>query len=313
MDVSRYIYDLLTEKGEVSVPGLGRFTGTYRAAAPDSLKRLLHPPGIQYSFEAGAAPSDTLARHCSAREKLPLSLAVKEIEEYVDGCHFVVNKGKRLEIPGVGLLFKDQQGQICFEADPDLETSGEYYGLQPVELTPLKKRSGYRTARIIMIILMAGALVFAGFYAANIASYLRQRLSYPGKESPAQQSGTPAGITEDTALSIQDTTVQSQDTVIAGGDTATAPDLPAQAVVPGETTPSGPQYYIVAGCFRLEEGARKTAEKLVKEGYPARIFGRNGKGLHMVCYSGHEGREEALKALYQVRAAKDPNAWLIRW
>ncbi|HRY33174.1 MAG TPA: SPOR domain-containing protein [Bacteroidales bacterium] len=311
MDVSKYIHELLTEKGEVSVPGLGRFTGTSRAATPDSLKTLLHPPGIQYAFEAGPAPADTLAKHCSARENLPLSLAIKEIEEYVDGCHFVINKGKRLEIPGVGLLFNDPQGKICFEADPGLETSGDYYGLQSVGLHPIKKSSGYRTAKIIMVILMAGALVFAGFYAASIASFLRQRLSFPGKETPAQQSET-APTPSDPSLTMPDTAVLLHDTAFTGNDTTSVHDLPPPAINPEENPSTLPQYYIVAGCFRLEEGATKTVEKLVKEGYPARIFARNSQGLHMVCYDSYTVKADALKTLHQIRTAKDPNAWLIR-
>ncbi|MCX6272491.1 MAG: SPOR domain-containing protein [Bacteroidetes bacterium] len=311
MEVTRYIAEFLLEKGHVLLPGLGTFESTYQPAQIDKQTNTLLPPAMIFTFNPSKKEGDTdLIRFMAGRENTAVTLAEKEMEEYVEGCHYVINKGKRLEIPGVGLLFKDADGNIVFEKDPNLVTSGDFFGLEQLPVKTLSKHSSYKVTRIIMIFVILVVLVLGGFYANMIGRFVMQKFGPP----PSQPSQLPVFHND----SLQ---VQKKDTI-----------LPAQPLKVKNTTPlpivkemekpiekqavesaEGQKYYIVAGCFRSDEGAAIFVNKLKGKGFDAKIFGKNKQGLNMVCYSSYNSRQEATENLHRIMNETDPKAWLIRY
>lgn len=57
-------------------------------------------------------------------------------------------------------------------------------------------------------------------------------------------------------------------------------------------------YFLVAGCFRVRENADRLQEKLMGEGYNAKIMPYYN--LYMVTYEGYETRSEAQMALNRI-------------
>ncbi len=57
-------------------------------------------------------------------------------------------------------------------------------------------------------------------------------------------------------------------------------------------------YYLVAGCFKIQENADRLHDKLLNEGYDSRIL--PFYNLNMVTYDGYETREEAQVALNRI-------------
>ena len=57
-------------------------------------------------------------------------------------------------------------------------------------------------------------------------------------------------------------------------------------------------YYLVAGCFKIQENADRLHDKLLNEGYDSRIL--PFYNLNMVTYDGYETREEAQVALHRI-------------
>lgn len=76
--------------------------------------------------------------------------------------------------------------------------------------------------------------------------------------------------------------------------------------------PSGVQYYVVAGCFRIESNADKYVQKLQSEGYKARKFGQY-KGLHTVCFDSFTEYGPALGMLRDIRNGREPYAWILKY
>ena len=135
MDVAVYLKDLLLEKGLAHIPGLGGFSSDYQAAGFDAVSGLYHPPCRNYYFSDQAEPNSLLEKYISDRENLSSSDAQAEIGEYVADCWYILNKGQRLQLMGVGVIFKDAEGKLKFEVDPLLVHGGDFYGLESIPAT----------------------------------------------------------------------------------------------------------------------------------------------------------------------------------
>jgi nucleoid DNA-binding protein len=71
----------------------------------------------------------------------------------------------------------------------------------------------------------------------------------------------------------------------------------------------GFRYYIVAGVFRSEANADKMVADLQKKGFKPEKFGKLGD-LYGVSYQTFTSKENAEKALIQIKSETDPGAWL---
>lgn len=68
-------------------------------------------------------------------------------------------------------------------------------------------------------------------------------------------------------------------------------------------------YFLVAGCFKVQENAQRLFENLVSQGYSAKIMPYYN--YHMVTYNGYETRAEAQAALNRiVQETGKENAWV---
>lgn len=82
---------------------------------------------------------------------------------------------------------------------------------------------------------------------------------------------------------------------------------------PQITTQASEKYYVVAGCFELESNADRYVRKLKAEGFAgAKKFGMV-RNMHAVCFSEHNSREEAVRKRDEIRAGREPNAWLLKY
>lgn len=312
MDVSKYIAEFLLNKGQVKLPGLGSFVSTYQPARFLENNKTMVPPCRIYSFDPGKKEANNdLALFIAGKENAPVSVAEKEVEEYIEGCHYVINKGKRLEITGVGLLFHNEAGEIVFEQDPNLVTEGAFYGLPDltVKSTGRVSKRAFSVSRIILIVFFAGILIIAWFYTGFITKQIREKfLSSP----PALDS---IRVKPDSQNIVKTDTLTTP-ALNSGKDSVKTMDEPPkeEKVVADESiTTEGDQYYIVAGCFRSEEGAKKTVKQLKEKGFNSRIFGKSKQGLNMVCYASFSDKQEAKKYLIKIMSETDAKAWLIKY
>ncbi|MHC1706222.1 MAG: SPOR domain-containing protein [Bacteroidales bacterium] len=313
MDVSKYIADFLVSKGFVNLPGLGSFSSTYTQARFTEDNKTLLPPGRIYSFDPTKITYDNqLALFIAGKENTPVSVAEKEVEEFVEGCHYVINKGKRLEIKGIGLLFKNDAEEIEFELDPNLLTENDFYGLPEIMVKPTGRtsRKSFNRAKLVMLVFILTGIVFGGFYATKVADYLKEKIFSPGIPDTSKPiSNSNDSVLKDT-VSVTDTSLPVHDSLTDETEIKEETPPPVEKIT---ETPPREMYYVVAGCFRSEEGAKKTVTQLKGKGYEARIFGMSKQGLHMVCYNSYESKEEAKKFLSKITAETDPKAWLIKY
>ncbi len=323
MNVTNYIAEFLLDKGYVLLPGLGSFLTTYQPAQLDEQQGVIQPPAHVFSFDPLKNSGDnSLARFIAGRENVPVSFAENEIEEYVEGCHYVINKGKRLEIPGVGLLYRGEQDRLVYEQDPSLITEGDFYGLTEVPAKVIVKKSKKVSwVKLAMVAMILAGLVFAGFYAPWFAGYMKTKVQqiFSGGDTAAMVSAPPAQSSVPVTDTISSPPVEPSaapaEVQKAPEPTTQAPEASVAAQQPSKparAVPStGKQYYIVAGCFLSPERAGNVVKKLQSSGYNSRVFGVNDKGLTMVCYDAYPDRNQALLALQKIRKENNPQAWLL--
>lgn len=77
-----------------------------------------------------------------------------------------------------------------------------------------------------------------------------------------------------------------------------------------EALPGG-KFYIVAGCFRSEEGARKFVGQLKAKGYSSELFSKTESGLNMVSYASFKTRAEADAELLRIRNDENKAAYIV--
>lgn len=73
---------------------------------------------------------------------------------------------------------------------------------------------------------------------------------------------------------------------------------------------SSPLFYLVAGCFKIEENAIKLNHDLVAQGYSSQLLGKY-KGLHVVTFQTATTRDEAKTVLTNL-AEKGREAWVLK-
>jgi hypothetical protein len=313
MDVSIYIAEFLVNKGHVLLPGLGSFVSTYQSAQLLQDNKAIQPPRRIYSFDPEQKQNDnTLALFIAGKENIPVSVAEKEVEEFVEGCHYVLNKGKRLEIKSVGLLFLNETGKVVFELEENLVTEGEFYGLPVVKLKPAShiSKKSLNFTWILIIIFIAIAAVFAIQYRSSLNQFFRHQFSSQAdkRDSLDHNQDSLLQVKEDTFSAVPS---EFQEDTISTSQGAVINEPPSEIQEP--IKPAGEQYYIVAGAFRSEEGAKKTVALLKEKGYNSRVFGKSKQGLNLVCYDSFALKAEAVKYLDKVRAEADTHAWLMKY
>lgn len=72
----------------------------------------------------------------------------------------------------------------------------------------------------------------------------------------------------------------------------------------------GKKFYIVAGCFEIEENADNYVTLLRGKGHNPEKFGMIGR-LHAVSFHSFSSREEALSELNHIRKTAEPSAWML--
>ena len=69
-------------------------------------------------------------------------------------------------------------------------------------------------------------------------------------------------------------------------------------------------FFIVAGCFKIEDNAKQLHADLISKGYPSELIGKY-KGLHVVTFQHAGSEEEAKEMLLKIKASQQ-EAWVLK-
>ncbi len=140
IDVSSSIFDLLHEKEEVNIPGLGSFSAHYKPAVVDQVQGQLHPPAKELQFNGNMVVNDGfLVQYIEENSEISPVDAEKAIREYVRGIKAALERKEIVTFPGMGRLYLDFEGNYKFLPDTT-NFNTDSYGLPSVEASPVAHR-----------------------------------------------------------------------------------------------------------------------------------------------------------------------------
>ena len=307
MAIATYISDLLYRYECVIVPGFGAFITQYHSAHIDSETNQLFPPQKTLSFNGQLTKNDgLLANHIVEVEKITYGAALEKLEVFVQELQGLLDNKQQVNLKNIGTFALTREDKLQFEPAAKMNYLKEAFGLakftsQPVsrevykqkvvaleEKAPIALTPERRASRPYLKYAAVGLLAIglSGFTGLNIYK------SQVNEHNLAEMQK---------ANTILESQIQEATFII---------DNPLPSVTLKVSKQSG-NFHIVAGAFRMEENAEKKVQELKELGYKARRLGENRYGLHQVVYSSYESRNDALKALWDIKRSLNSGAWLL--
>jgi cell division septation protein DedD len=359
MEVAAYFKEYFLSKGKLFIPEFGEFKGMAHASYHDRKSGMMIPPRRDIIFNPEVREGDNeFIKYFAQKERVTEHEAVNIIKDYAEECGYQIAKGRRLEIPGIGLFFKSPEGKVVYEPDQSLLTTNEFYGLEAIPAPKQPKRSFKSLTAMVSIIFFIlivfaciGTLMHYGIIKPHPSWLPLKEQQSSGNDSLSAETNEVAkevkpseetrSNTDEATATYQQNPVPQDNTSVPAEKVQSVPETqkpvkttaepvkekPKQATAekaakesPGakvakpeikvNETPSSSLYYVVGGCFKMEEGARRFAQELKSKGYASEIFGKTSGGLNMVCYNSFPDKAAAMKLLEKIRKEENKSAYI---
>jgi hypothetical protein len=125
----------LFQHKSISVPGLGTIYLEMLPAQSDASGKNILPPAYHFRFDKYFdAPDKDFFLHLAAEKNIPDYEAIKWYNEFSYDLRNKIRHDEKAEWEGVGVLKKDDEGNIVFES-----TAGTPSFLQPVPANPINR------------------------------------------------------------------------------------------------------------------------------------------------------------------------------
>ncbi|MCX6252471.1 MAG: SPOR domain-containing protein [Bacteroidetes bacterium] len=326
MNVEQCIPDLLYEYDCVIIPGFGGFIGNYTPANIHPVHHTFLPPSKSLLFNVTLKQNDgLLASRMVSRENISFDEANRQIRVYVENCNAMFKKANGLDIPGVGKLFKDKEGNIQFEQDRTINYLADAFGLSsfvslPVQRKKIHKRIEKKFTKYIesqgsgkrilsrtykwaaMLAIPIGAAAILGI--TNFDKIQRIPFNYSGFLNSGSSSEVSSPVPEKrnriTYGSIRGPQWNSRGLLQSGI---------SPLVNPIHDESGG--FAIIVGAFKIKGNAERLIDQLIQDGNMASLAGQTKSGLYRVSIKEYQDREQAMVGMNNTRSKGFPGAWLL--
>jgi nucleoid DNA-binding protein len=138
MDILSYLLELLQQRKEVGITGLGTFYKKKYPGRYDKEKQTFLPPGYTLQFSAEIAEEDALANFISAKTNISNDDARNHIAQFVEEVNQKLELDHEAELQNTGRLFFTEQG-LGFEPVKNMNYGSEFYGLPSLAETVIEE------------------------------------------------------------------------------------------------------------------------------------------------------------------------------
>lgn len=349
MELAAHIKDLLLEHDCVVVPEFGGFIANYEPAQLNKETHVIQPPSKRVSFNKKLTSNDgLLLQSIQQNNDLNYTDALSFVRETVLNWNNVLNNNGRVQLPGVGVIFKDKDANYRFNRDAKSSMSLFSYGLQTVALKPIIVEEEVEEPRVVAIESGKEAVKTSGRskwkYAVAVAILLP--VAFYSYWIPVQSGATDRGFVtaadfnpfssekanhsevaryekrpvSDALESVEMPKLEPISKELAIGDrtfkvasteaTSTKVVLPETESVEVITTTNSGNYHVIAGCFSKIENAENQVAAFKEAGYNSYILDVVG-GLHRVCVQSLNSSLEAGKVKRAVLNL-GKSAWILK-
>lgn len=128
MDILSYLLELLQQRKEVGITGLGTFYKKKYPGRYDKEKQTFLPPGYTLQFSTEVTGEEALVNFISVKRNISNESAKYYIEQFVNEVNQKLELDHEIELDKTGRLFFTEQG-LDFEPIKNINYGSEYYGL----------------------------------------------------------------------------------------------------------------------------------------------------------------------------------------
>ena len=133
--LAKMIRDVVLEKDEVALPGLGVFVAEFVPASFSDKGFTINPPYKRLSFRQEVnAGDDTLIRMYAEANNIGEDAAARIVNDFLSGLKDILMVRKSVVFPELGKLRATRENNFFFIADENLDIYPEGFGLEPVSL-----------------------------------------------------------------------------------------------------------------------------------------------------------------------------------
>jgi cell division protein FtsL len=321
VDVTAFIRELLFGHDCVIVPGFGGFIGNYTPARIDKGTSTFYPPLKQISFNRNLNNNDgLLIGKISISSGLNYGDARNIVEEFVSGVRKKLGKGEKVVFDNIGNFINNQEGNIQFEPDRDVNYYLDSYGLESFQCLPLvgydvrkriiKQNDKDPVAQVSVRKIMWRAAVIIPLLSLLVIVPLKTDLFKSKVETTTLNPLVTAEFENnkkavDEAISELPKTEEITTAKIEPTSFKSAEPIAINHVVK-ETN----GYFVITGSFKSKENANSQVDKLKEEGFSPEIVSTDS-GFYRVCAMICSDLRTALTKKDSI-VDKFPGSWISR-
>jgi cell division septation protein DedD len=327
MNIERYIPALLVEHDCVIVPGFGGFIGNYRPARINPVNHTFHPPSKSVLFNVSLKQNDgLLANRISQSENISFLESLRAITRMTESWNRILGEGQAVEIPVVGMIRRDDEGNLQFEQERDANFLADAYGLTAfvspaIERDVQKQKSERKIRRFIEAPVIERRIIPKAVRWAAVLSLpvgLAAVMALTHTERVKNLAMNFSGLVYSVTSEPKPSAPKPKRTFVAPMRVTRALVKETPAIAPVHPAPvlsaqeSEGNFAVILGAFRVKENAENLVAKLRGMGYRAQIFDTTRGGLYRVTLQKYPTQQEALAQLSTIRSAGYPSAWLLK-
>jgi len=317
-DLIAQLAELLYQHDKVALPGLGTFFVKRQAARRDPVQGVFLPPSREVQFNPNLLFDDGLLKQALVRRQgLTAVEASSRIQAFVDEAQTQLRQNESLELPPIGKLFSNLNGQIQFVSAEENFDAGTF-GLPAVQAEPLSSpqrpihsgpavpppaKPSWSNRLYHWFSRNVALLLFLTFLALAAMAYI----AFGDQLFP--QSGIADAQPEAQPKAVPVPEVPAYDS--AAEEAAAAP-LPKESDSEGITPDPGQKYFIIAvGLFREEENVNSAIQKIYADGYEP-FIDKKGSLTRIGIQKAYTSNSEIQEALAYARSEFDPQAFVMK-
>jgi hypothetical protein len=347
---SHYISELLYDHDCVVVPRFGGFVCTYIPAKIHPGQHIFTPPSKQVFFNRHLQNNDGLLTDTIAAS-VPCSFeeAQKEVDLFVSAIKSEFSSGKKIELPNLGTMHLDPEGNISFESNPDVNFLVGSFGLSSFQTMPvireksevvpepvvrnLNPEPAENVQSGVSRVWKVAAMISLPLIAAGILFTFNDNLRGSALAGLGISSGKPSLYQTDTWFTVpSDSDKRNEIRPDAAGNFRLDLDENSPGIVVNihkaapdttrvEMNVSGDQpriqsvergkYYVIGGAFGVPQNAENYRRALIGKGYKATVLDNLNSKLTHISIASFDSKEEAMQFLSTIRM-DIPEAWLLK-
>jgi cell division septation protein DedD len=133
MNLADYLSELLVQRNEVSIPGLGHFERVRINGYYNDQEAKFYPPGHQVKFVPGEKDDDTFAEYIAGKKSISLASSKYFTEKFVSKLKEDAAEGG-VVFSDLG-VFQTEGEQLVFKPNDKIGNNPSFYGYEPVGIS----------------------------------------------------------------------------------------------------------------------------------------------------------------------------------